>query len=552
VPEVREPQSARSLDVGIYLTLTWEDLYGRFDLRRFMPLIEASPHDWLATSLSILGALLSNQGLQPSAHRDAVAALLDGSDRDRAVRYFDANERQILTHPEAVALGMKLAALHARSGHDVGDASVLVPLLVGLNELTPIERKGRVATALHIHAAQQTLWPEDLVREFEIFHAYEPRLPDRIRYGFGEKFAAVTGLDAVDFSAYAFGIFAVFAQYKSTRDLQGVNFRALAESTGGRAVRPAEFELFLGLVSRTREELQRAFDGPNSTRLTLHDALAFRGAPLVRLEHGGAVPVWLEWLQEKVGSAPRYIIQNAINDNDEMARFRGALGEAFEDYFVSMLERMFPTGGGVKLHVREGLSGCDAIILADDAAFFLEITVSEPSIEAMWNGDEAGLSHFVAKRLTGRGKLRQLTETMEAFRAGTLELEGDRSTVRRLYPMIVGLAPLPQLLGLDAVLRRSIRRDNPEIADGTGDIRPVLFTCAKDWELLEQLLLTGRISIADTLDGWLATGPHSGLGDHLLRDRGFAGTRNAYLQARWVALGETLTSKAIELYGIRE
>lgn len=78
------------------------------------------------------------------------------------------------------------------------------------------------------------------------------------------------------------------------------------------------------------------------------------------------------------------------------------------------------------------------------------------------------------------------------------------------------------------------------------------FTCSKDWELLEQLLAEGRISLPDTIDGWLGTGPRSGLGDHLLRDLGFAGTRNAHLQARWEVLGDTLRAKAVELYGLTQ
>jgi len=546
----RAPDVSHPPNQDVLLTLTWGDLYGKFDLNRFLSIVDGAPYDWLVASLSVLGTILANTAVPVSAQRGAISELLQGEERQRALGYFDRGERQILAHPEAIALGMKLAALRSPAGGDLGDPSSLVRLLTGLNELIPLERRGAVPALLHIHAAQQTLWPEDLVREFDLFHRYEAALPELVRYGFGDRFRTLTGLDALDFSAYAFGIYAMFAQFKTARDLEGVNYRSRAESTGRRATRPEDFQKFLSLVSRSREELRQTFAGTVEERLSLADSITFRTAPLVRLEKGGVVPVWLEWIEEKIGSAPRYLIQNSIKTDPEMKRFRGALGEAFEDYFLELLTRMCPAGGRAIVDARDGLPGCDAIIFVDDAAVFLEFTVSEPSLDMLWRGDEAGLREFAANRLVGRGKLGQLSQTIKAYKAGELTVAAGRPLARRIYPIIVSLTPPPLLFGLDRVLRESIRGHNPGIADGEGNVRPVLFTCAKDWEILEPLLALGRVALADTLDGWLARGLRSSLGDHLLRDRGFAGTRNTHLAERWDALEKVLAPRAIQLYGI--
>lgn len=534
----------------VFLTLTWGDLYGTFDLKRFLSILEAAPYDWQVANLSVLGTIAANAGLSRGSQRGAIAELLDGEERRRALGFFDRGERQILAHPEAIALGMKLAALRSPSSDAMGDPSSLVRLLSGLNELIAPQHRGAVPALLHIHAAQQTLWAEDLAREYDLFHRYESALPAAIRYGFGDSFRAQTGLDALDFSAYAFGIYAVFAQYKTARDLEGVNYRALAEATGRRAIRPDEYQRFLSLVSRSREELRQAFSGHDQERLSLDDAISFRTAPLVRLEQGGVVPVWLEWIEEKIGSAPRYVIQNSINTEPEMKRFRGALGEAFEDYFLELLARTFPAGGPAIVDARDGLPGCDAIISLGDAAMFLEFTVSEPPLDMFWRGDEGGLRKFAANRLVGKGKLGQLSDTIRAYQAGELVIDAGRPIASRIYPVIVGLTPPPLLLGLDRVLRQSIRKHNPEIADGEGVIRPVVFTCAKDWEILEPLLSSRRLDLADTLERWIASRLQSGLGDHLLRDRGFTGTKNPHLRKRWEGIQEDLRSRAIGLYGL--
>jgi len=534
---------------GIYLTLTWNDLYARFRRSRFLSVVDAQPHDWLLTSLSLVGTIVANSGLLGGSQRGVAAELLAGEQRARALRLFDRGERQIVAHPEAMALGFKLAALRCTTGEAIGDPSSLMPLLVGLNDLVASQR-GSVPIRLHIHASQQALWVEDLVREFDLLHHYEAALPDHVRFGFRDKFRAITGLDALDFSAYAFGIYAVFAQFDSAEDLKGVNYRALAESTGMRATNPTDFQKFLALTCNSRDELRRRFAGGEEERLSLADSLTFRTAPLVRLENGGVVPVWLEWIQEKIGSAPRYEIQNSIHTNDEMRRFRGALGEAFEDYCLEVLNRMFPDGGAAILETRDGLPGCDAVILLGDSALFLEFTVSEPSLEMLWNGDESGVREFAANRLTGKGKLDQLRQTIEAYKAGDLGVAPGRPVATRIYPILVSLTPLPLLMGLDGLLREGIRQDSPGMADGQGSTRKVLFTCVKDWETLEPLLLAGRISLLDTLDGWMGLGLRSGLGDYLLRDLGFAGTRNAHLARRWDAIAELLAPRAIQLLGV--
>ena len=235
-----------------------------------------------------------------------------------------------------------------------------------------------------------------------------------------------------------------------------------------------------------------------------------------------------------------------------MMRFRGALGEAFEAYFIDLLRRMFPTTAQAVVDVRAGLPGCDGVVLVDDSAIFLELTVSEPSQRLMWSGDERALRDFVTNRLVGKGKLGQLAGTIRDYQSGTLDIANGRPRARRIYPVVVGLTPPPSLYGLDRVIRDTIGKVNPGLAGGSGDVRPVLFTCAKDWEILESLLADGRIDLPATLEGWLATRLRSGLGDHLLQDRGFAGARNRSLAERWASLSAVLTPRAIDLYGLRE
>ena len=80
-------------------------------------------------------------------------------------------------------------------------------------------------------------------------------------------------------------------------------------------------------------------------------------------------------------------------------------------------------------------------------------------------------------------------------------------------------------MGMDEVLRSFVRSENAALADGVEDedMAPVLFTCSKDWEILEALATAGRVEVVDTLTKWIAAGLPSGLADFILRDLGFAG-----------------------------
>lgn len=533
----------------LHLTIIGPDVFGREDEEALLSKTSQVPFDWLVTAASTVAAIVSAQGMYGRVQRDAVAELAPAAHRSRALGLFDRGQRHILVQPEAVALGMKVAAHHASPGDDAADGSFLFEFFTRLNDLTVVGQ-GAAATVLHVHASQRQAQPEDIAREFLLFHEFEARLPDGIRYGFAERFQQIAGLSAKDFAAYALGIWAVFAQYRTAAQLGDIDFRRLATQTGARARDPDAFDRFMNLIGRTRDQIKSSMPASSPFALTWSDSLGFRTAPLIRLGGGGAVPVWLPWLLEQIGAQPRYVIQNAVHDDNEMRRYRGALGEAFEDYAFSVLERMFPAADARRLFLREGAEGCDAIAVVGDSAFFFEMTISEPSIQSLWSGDEDALRQFVTTRLAGREKLGQLAASIRAFRAGELGVSAaEAQRVRRIYPLLVGLAPLPHALGARRLLTDAVASVDEVMAHGGDGIRPLQFMSIGDLELLETLYGQRRLALARTLDRWIRTGPAVELRNHLLATAGFAGTRSAALEAAWDALVDELTPRAIELLG---
>jgi hypothetical protein len=534
----------------VHLTITGPDVFGTVDEGVLLSRASEVTFDWLASASSTVAAIVSAQGLYGRVQRDAVAELAPVTYRSRALGLFDRGQRHILVQPEAVALGMKVAAHHASPGDELADGTFLFEFFTRLNDLTVVG-EGAAATVLHVHASQREAQPEDIAREFLLFHEFEARLPDGVRYGFAERFQEIAGLSAKDFAAYALGIWAVFAQYQTAAQLGDVDFRGLATRTGARAKDPGEFDRFMSLIGRTQDEIKASMPASSPFRLSWSESLGFRTAPLVRLGGGGAVPVWLPWLLAQMGAQPRYVIQNAIHDNNEIRRYRGALGEAFEDYAFSVLERMFADGGeGRRLFLREGAEGCDAIAVVGDSAFFFEMTISEPSIRSLWSGDEEALKQFVATKLAGREKLGQLATSIRDFRAGILGVSApEAQRVRRIYPLLVGLAPLPHALGARGLLADAVASVDEVMARGGDGIRPLQFVSIGDLEILETLYTQRRVVLARTLDRWIRTGPAVELRNHLLATAGFAGTRSTALKAAWDALVDDLTPRAVDLLG---
>lgn len=534
----------------VHLTIIGPDVFGREDEGALLSKTSQVTFNWLVTAASTVAAIVSAQGLYGQVQRDAVAELAPAAYRSRALGLFDRGQRHVLVQPEAVALGMKVAAHNALPGDDAADGSFLFEFFTRLNDLTVVG-EGAAATVLHVHSSQRQEQPEDIAREFLLFHEFEARLPDGIRYGFADRFQQIAGLSAKDFAAYALGIWAVFAQYRTAAQLGDIDFRRLATQTGTRARDPDAFDRFMNLIGRTQGQIKASMPASSPFALTWSDSLGFRTAPLIRLGGGGAVPVWLPWLLEQIGAQPRYVIQNAIHDDNEMRRYRGALGEAFEDYALSVLERMFPDAGlGRRLFLREGAEGCDAIAVVGDSAFFFEMTVSEPSIRSLWSGDEEALKQFVATKLAGREKLGQLATSIRDFRAGVLGVSAaEAQRVRRIYPLLVGLAPLPHALGARGLLADAVASVDEVMAHGGDGIRPLQFLAIGDLELLETLYGQRRVVLARTLDRWMRTGPAVELRNHLLATADFAGTRSAALKAAWDALVDELNPRAVHLLG---
>jgi hypothetical protein len=522
--------------------------------------IESVPRDWLLAMLSVIAALATNNGLVGPIQRDAVNELLAGDERVAALRLFDSRDRHVFIGPEGTVLAWKLALLHGAAMGGAPDPLVLGHVLLGATEFAGAhppagEEPDLAATLLRLAVLRTEDAGDAIAREFLLFHEYEPALPTNVRYGFRERFQKISDIEAIDYVAYALAFYAVYGQYVQARQLATVNWSAVGSQVTGRATDPRGLERFLTLVSRPAETARAELDDTRETGLTVHEVIGFRRYPLVTLATG-ICPIWIPWITEKVGSGPRFVVKNAISSDDEMRRFQGALGEVFEKYAFDLIRRVFHGDGASQVaFLRQGERGCDVVLFRGPVAFFVELTVTEPSQEMLWEGDTERLSDFVRTRLVGGAteKLKKLEETVDAYLEGDLEIGGlDPAGVTRVYPVLLTLTPLPQAYNAGAVVRQALRSVLPSLADGHDRVQPLQLLSIADLELLEEPLIKGEVALVDVFEKWLDLGPRSSLSDYLLRDGGLPGRLNPYLRRRWDDIMAMVLPRVHALLGLED
>ncbi len=219
----------------------------------------------------------------------------------------------------------------------------------------------------------------------------------------------------------------------------------------------------IGHLARTwAEHVARVAEQLQSNPDNLLQFFPIYERPMLQLESGAAFPLDMGYLTSATTEGSYWaLFQRLLDDGGETAvsPLRSCFGRAFEWYATDLLRHAFPPteprsawfdwDGDLPRDYDGSLP--DAVIVQGDTAFVLEMTCSgvSPSIAA--SCDPARLKSALDSIWFGRGprresaKLRQLMNSLDALRAGTLALLGYRAgEVRRYVPVLVTLRSLPR------------------------------------------------------------------------------------------------------------
>lgn len=518
--------------------------------------------DWLLRSLSMVGALLANGGGLLSRDQRAMAAeLLTGEDRDKALRLFDSGDVMTFVHPDGLLIAVKLALRYGSPTEPTTDSEALASLLLASNELAGapdgVDLDHLAGTALHSSALDQTEQLRYLIPRYQdLLVERGPAAAASLGFDPTEAFLESTGgLSIDDYTAFAVAVWAGFSTFKRAQDLQARPFGRVVPDTAARAHVPEAWELFERLVVCDIADAAEVVAAGEDTPVAFDEFDFFRSRPLMRLYNGEVVPIWLPWLNAKLGDGLRWTIQGPLR-GDQLAinRFTAALGQWFEDYAFELLARVYPASGPFQIlypahaYAPRGdqEESNDATLFLGDAAFFFEFTITAPRAVDLWTGDAALFREFVAERLvSGRNpKLAKLERRIRDFLAGDLVIDSIHpNNVHRLYPILVTLTPWPRHKIVSMALAPVLAPLDLLSGDTSGEARvfPLRWISAEELEMLEGPLLTGAATFEFILSGWAASPrADSSLKNYLFFDLNLAEVPNPYLREGYWAFVDRL------------
>ena len=530
--------------------------------------------DWLVRALSMIGTVFSNGKDTVPAHRALAAEMLTGDIREAALSAFDDGEVSAFLHPHGLLVAVKLALSYGSTSSDRTDADLLAHLLLAGNEVA-VASDGESLDHLSAVALRSSVF--DLKEEVRyLIPRYHELLVERARPAVGKigldlglLFQESTGgLSIDDYLALSVVVWAMFARFRTAEDLGDKNYGGILDDLGRRSLTADTWDRFTTLLVVDIAEAAVAVAGDEQASLTLGQVNLFRERPLIRLSTGEVVPVWLPWLQSKIGDGLRWTIQGALKgDTAAINRFTDALGALFEDYAYSLLARLYPDQGNLRMlypeqEYKRGQNvekSNDATLFVGDAAIFFEFTITAPRVTDLFAGDTEAYRQFIRRRFLEEGsnhKLLKLGRRIEDFLSGALVFESvDRAVVRRIYPVLVTLVPWPRHRVISRALGplfESLSLLRGGVRDGVS-VRPWRLISIEEMEMLEGTIAAGNDSLEAVLAGWVdSTFSESSLNNYLLLGRGWTEEANPYLRGKYQVLVERIKGEAASRVRLEE
>lgn len=459
-----------------YLTrLTWRDLTGRpTSLDRLREIAGQLPTE---TVLALAGAssiVLLNRSQDGDRRREAemsaVGEFLTPAHSERARDLISCGERDVFIDHEQLLAAARLAITEGLPGpHQplTEEARALVAeLFLGINDLLDLDPSGTMsADELFISLGLRSLAARDPQASHNSVARSYDLLVTRSRSYVGEDpgldldaaFDAASGGMSIDaYYGYAIWYLAPFIGVENIGQLAGIFWEVIGEhenQISDLALRARCQALFTATLTDLRDRLGPTVD------LARASTLAFRTAPIVRLDGRQLVPISASLIFEKLSLGAYWLLHEHFRAADPRRgaqRFTKFIGKLQEAYVSDLLSRTYAEAyAGPARFVSEAdviaASGrCkgqkppfDAALVEGDSLVLFEVGTPSFTIATIETADVAGFNSEVQKVSK---KAKQLASALDALARGQWTIPGlDLASVRHIYPVLVMLHPFPRV-----------------------------------------------------------------------------------------------------------
>jgi hypothetical protein len=481
--------------------------------------LQRLPKLWLIETLSKIGTTLFNSGsyyFNPNEQIGFIETFRRRSGvsyAERMVRIIAKDPSRTFAHPSLVAVLTKYALMYGCDGDVVPGFAWdhLLRSMLLLNEQYGNERLNRTGNPddflpyeIELMLEVNSNFSFVMARYFSFMRwaaAQNDTMDDYLPVSAG--FSDLVGMPYDEYAAAAFATANPFMSQLALRDWDRqagyIDMNAwLATLTELRVV-----HVFLESLAMEFSEAADAVAGrPNSYGLA--DLRPFIDKPLLRIHEMTYACPYQGFLRNRLGEGLYWAIFNGYKrkgDEEAAKRFTRFFGHFFEQYIFGLVRVASADRPDVRVFFEQRYQASqgerkspDVTLISGETAIFIEATHSRfPLDSALCDRSHQAIERSIQAIFVRKAK--QLNDRISDYLSGGYELDGvDRTSIKRIFPIILTEQHVPQLISLPRRIRSAIRERSFLTA-----WEDVQFACAEDIEAL-YVSSGGRLD----LDGVLA------------------------------------------------
>ena len=298
-----------------------------------------------------------------------------------------------------------------------------------------------------------------IVRSQRMLFEALPKVEGKPHFNIPAMFEDITGIPLMTFHALEFGALTKFMKFDVESFMENPGSYSLQrEWFSSTKVPAAQVDAFLSFSSATPDqfasELRKHNSGPN-------DYTIFRDKPLFR-DGNLFFLIDFSFLAEKIESAPFWTVHSTL-ENSDRNQFHSFWGRVFELYAKDLLGSAID-GRLNALYRNPVFDGkpneevCDAILVCDDSAVFIEFKGATFTSNAKYGNDPALLRSELDRKLVRGGKQQAVEQLCRSIHAVSRRTDPERVTgvdlrrVSTIFPLIIARDDIGSTVGVNAFL----------------------------------------------------------------------------------------------------
>ncbi len=448
----------------------------------------------------------------------------------------DGRVRTLFFPQQAVEL-TRLALRHGdrrpRDGFDSGRlAGPFIRCLFGVSDLlgtelgsaSSSEVRGFMLRQLGLMSRQETLYL------FSRYYELLVRLWPRVHEGGGrfepaEAFREYTGLTLEEYFTVGFAVYTRFLNHSQSETEPQDFALAPAQYFSTTKLEQAQWETFLGLLSRTPDELRDALSAEDARYGPgLYRSHTFDRAPLAKLDRGMYVPTSFAALERAVTEGAFWLLADAAEAKGlRREDFTSPFGGVFERFAQESLERIAALEREPPRTYRDFSYGpkktralsSDMTFLYDREGIFFEVVTGQASVATLTRGNDVAFREDLRRLVLKKAaQLRRCWRDL--FQIPLLRFEGvPPGHIQRIWPVLILIEGFPLMPPLYGEVVDKLRRDGwpkiaPRLALIDADELAALEALVEQGWTTDQVLRTWRREAPELpMSNWLAQSPSS-------------------------------------------